>query len=155
MGVIRRIVGAEGTGAKMEHWFDDLTKRLATPGLSRREMIGMTVAAGLETLGTRFPFGVFGSANALAHSHQTPTPTPSIPHPATPTGPCSIAIKGQQAVVNFSSEITLNGKTALFRKTVTKVLGLRGGTTDHTTVSFAGATLGVTGPAVEVHGLAQ
>jgi hypothetical protein len=63
----------------MEHWFDDLTKRLAPPGLSRREI----------------------------------------------------------------------------RKTVTRVLGLRGGTTDHTTVSFAGATLGVTGPAVEVYGLAQ
>jgi hypothetical protein len=54
----------------MEHWFDELTKKVASHGLTRREAIGKTFAAGLGALSARLfsnPLGVStGWLNAMA-----------------------------------------------------------------------------------------
>lgn len=117
----------------MDHWFDDLARRLAIPTVSRRDALRI----GLATTG----WSLFGSTAAFAKAASGQTEAAPSPTSLTHARPCNVAVRGQQLVLTFFSKATLATKPIAFAKIVTKDLGLRGCTTDRTSISFAGASV--------------
>jgi hypothetical protein len=105
-----------------DHWFDRLTKGLAQGGVSRRQMLGGSVAAGLGLL---HPGRVL--AKDLAPLQPTaPTkilphapPRPSPPSPTPQAGTCTISSEGRNQVVSVAAQTTMGTKVVAYTRQTT------------------------------------
>jgi hypothetical protein len=107
----------------MEHWFDQLTKQLASDGLSRRRLLKWALAgAGAAVIG-------WGRAPRTVSLAQPPQP-----------GQCTVRREGQFIVVELSAEAEVAGKHVTLRQTTRKAPA-KGPLTVRKIITFGGKAL--------------
>jgi len=108
----------------MNHWFDSLTKNLASNGLTRRTFLdGVVSGLALAALDFRFDQVLAaqlpGSAT-LAKARFAPSvhlPMPQIQAKSLAFGPCTVMIKGSHYERHFKSETQAAGHTITLKRT--------------------------------------
>lgn len=96
----------------MNHWFDDFTRGLARPSLSRRALLASALKAGVAGAAT----AILGQSRVLTEFALGNNP------PQRNEGPCDIRQEGRVRITSFSAKSSYKGKPLTFEQTTRKTL---------------------------------
>ena len=128
--------------SSQDHWFDRLTKGLAQGGVSRRQMLGGSVAAVLGLLHpgrvlAKDPAPLQPTAPGKILPHAPPGPSP--PRQTPQTGTCTISSQGRNQVVSIAAQTTVGTQVvALTRQTT---IGASGTSTIRESITVGGESV--------------
>lgn len=89
----------------MEHWFDGLAKGLASGGVSRREVLKLSIQGAVAAaVGSVLP------TRAMARAGSGKPVSPVAPFSTEQRGPCSISRDGRTTTLKYGVQSVLNGK---------------------------------------------